>query len=193
MAEKNGETQITKRAEINRGTFYHHFLDKEEIIEEIEKDIYENFKKMLDEHIFRNFEDVNGIQKKCVLGQLQTKIKRQSVEQEIPHIFQQSCLQMVLFFHERREVMTILMGENGRPLFIERLERLYCETVRSTLTSSENSEKYYLQEFVLTGVISVIKSWLREGAVETPEKMSQILTANLTTTPSQIFDDNFTL
>jgi len=100
---------------------------------------------------------------------------------------------MILFFHERKEVMAILMGENGRPQFIERLERLYCETVRSTLTSSENHEKYYLQEFVLTGVISVIKSWLRNGAVETPEKMSQILTTNFTTTPSQIFGNDFDL
>ena len=184
---------LAKRAEINRGTFYHHFMDKEEIIEEIEKDIYENFKKMLDEHIFQNFKDVNGIQKKCLLGQLQAKIKGPSAQQEIPNIFQQSCLQMVLFFHERKEVMAILMGENGRPQFIERLERLYCETVRGTLTSSENHEKYYLQEFVLTGVISVIKSWLRKGAVETPEKMSQILTTNFTTTPSQIFGNDFDL
>ena len=184
---------LAKRAEINRGTFYHHFMDKEEIIEEIEKDIYDSFKKMLDEHVFKNFEDVNGIRKKCLLGQLQAKIKQQSVEQEVLNIFQQTCSQMVLFFYERKEVMTILMGENGRPQFIERLERLYCETVRSTLTSSENHEKYYLQEFVLTGVISVIKCWLRNGAVETPEKMSQILTTNFITTPSQIFDDNFAL
>jgi len=184
-------TTLTKRAEINRGTFYHHFLDKEEIIEEIEKDIYDNFKKMLDRHICQNFEGVSGIQRKCLLGQLQDKIKKQSVGQEILDIFQQSCLQMVLFFHERKEIMNILMGENGRPQFIDRLERLYCETIRNTLMSGENDERYYLQEFVLTGVISVIKSWLRKGAVETPEKISQILTANFTTTPSQIFDDSF--
>ena len=173
-------SNLAKKAGINRGTFYHHFVDKYEILEEVEGDIYNQFKLLMDEHVCLNHE----------------KLREEVGGNGIQDLFQNTFLQIMQFLYERKEIATILVGKNGRPQFIEKLESLYCETVRQNIGIESQIDDYrthYLQEFVFSGVISVIKCWLRNGAKETPEEVAKLLAVNLTTAPIKIFGDDFSV
>jgi len=173
-------SNLAKKAGINRGTFYHHFVDKYEILEEIEGEIYNQFRLLMDKHVCFNHKTLKG----------------KPSANEIQHLFQNTFLQIMLFLYERKDIATILVGKNGRPQFIEKLESLYCETVRRNIGAESQSDDYrthYLQEFVFSGVISVIKCWLRNGAKETPEEVAKLLAVNLTTAPIKIFGDDFSV
>jgi len=173
-------SNLAKKAGINRGTFYHHFVDKYEILEEIEDEIFNQFKLLMDKHVCLNHE----------------RVRNGTVGNEIQHLFQNTFLQVMQFLYERKEIATILVGKNGRPQFIEKLEGLYCETVRRNIGAKPPSEDYqthYLQEFVFSGVISVIKCWLRNGAKETPDEVAKLLAVNLTTVPIKIFGNGFSV
>ena len=184
MMSKVGLEQISvadlaRKAKINRGTFYYHFQDKEAVLEEIENEIYTNFKHLMQEKI-------------CLYHQ---KVKVKLVNIDKKHLFQESFLQLMLFLYERKDVVQVLVGKNGRPQFIEKIESLYCDTVRSQIDAKKNEDQriHYLQEFVFSGVISVIKCWMRNGAKETPEEIANLLALNLTTIPIKIFDNDFSV
>jgi len=167
-------SSLAKRAGINRGTFYHHFLDKYEILEEVENEMYTNFRLLLEEQL-------------C----LDMKI----LDNESPNIqalLEKTCLEIMIFLYERKELAQVLLGKNGRPQFIEKLESLYCQTVRNNMNPNNQDDDYqthYLQEFVFSGIISVIKCWLRNGAKETPEEVANIIAISLTNSPKNILKD----
>jgi AcrR family transcriptional regulator len=168
-------SSLAKKAGINRGTFYHHFTDKYEILEEIENDIYTQFESLMEDKVLR-LERYNNIP---------------SVE-DVPRFFQHSILQTMLFLYERKEIAIILVGKNGSPYFIEKLESLFYETVRNTMSTNSqhgSDQMHYLQEFVFSGITSVIKSWLRNGAKEAPEEIANLLAASLTTPPVSLVCD----
>ena len=175
-------SSLAKKAGINRGTFYHHFVDKYEILEEAEREIYAQFELLMKnkhDYIQLNLEE----------------LKENPTGDAIQQLFQSSLLRFMMFLYERKEITTILVGENGRPQFVRKIESLYCETVRDDIgakNQNENYQTHYIQEFVFSGVISVIKCWLRNGAKEAPEEIARLLAINLTTAPIAIFDyDSF--
>src|SRR5208337_1117624 len=53
--EKISVTDIIRRADINRGTFYAHYQDTQAVIEQIENEIIEKMLEFLGEFRFQNF------------------------------------------------------------------------------------------------------------------------------------------
>lgn len=167
---------LSKRAKINRGTFYHHYVDKYALLEEVEEEMYSSFQQVMADHI--------GVTIKNKIDQYGRR--------NIPQFFKEACEKLMTFLYERKELAQILIGENGRPQFIERLERLYIETVQIKLqnVSPEITENEALQqEFVYYGAIAIVKRWLRTGAKQSPEEIAEILAKCLTTSPVHMFEE----
>ncbi|EOH87904.1 TetR/AcrR family transcriptional regulator [Enterococcus pallens] len=167
---------LSKRAKINRGTFYHYYVDKYALLEEIEEEMYSSFKQVMENHI--------GVTVKSKIDQY----GRDNIFQ----FFKDACEKLMVFLYDRKELAKILIGENGRPQFIERLERLYIETVQLKLqnVSPEITESEKLQqEFIYYGVIAIVKRWLLTGAKQSPEEIAEILAKCMTTSPLTIFEE----
>lgn len=167
---------LSKRAKINRGTFYHYYVDKYALLEEIEEEMYSSFKQVMENHI--------GVTVKSKIDQY----GRDNIFQ----FFKDACEKLMVFLYDRKELAKILIGENGRPQFIERLERLYIETVQLKLQniSPEITESEKLQqEFIYYGVIAIVKRWLLTGAKQSPEEIAEILAKCMTTSPLTIFEE----
>lgn len=167
---------LSKRAKINRGTFYHYYVDKYALLEEIEEEMYSSFKQVMENHI--------GVTVKSKIDQY----GRDNIFQ----FFKDACEKLMVFLYDRKELAKILIGENGRPQFIERLERLYIETVQLKLqnVSPEITESEKLQqEFIYYGVIAIVKRWLLTGAKQSPEEIAEILAKCMTTSPLMIFEE----
>jgi|GEM_PF-1859032 len=173
---------LAKRAEINRGTFYHHFMDKEDIIEEVEGEIKDSFRELMGEML------------RMRAGHKKTPRDGMNGSKATQQMFETSCLLVMKFLYERRDITTILVGKNGRPQFIEELGDIYCDMISANVEVEFPGEAYqlnYLQGFVFSGMLATVKSWLRNGAKESPEEISRLLSINLATAPVRIYDDEF--
>ncbi|MEO1773138.1 TetR/AcrR family transcriptional regulator [Candidatus Enterococcus ferrettii] len=167
---------LSKRAKINRGTFYHYYVDKYALLEEVEEEMYSSLEQVMKDHV--------GVTVKSKIEQY----GRANIFQ----FFKEACENLMIFLYERKELAQVLIGENGRPQFIERLERLYIKTVQLKLqnVSPEITESEKLQqEFIYYGVIAIVKRWLRTGARQSPEEIAEILAKSMTTSPISIFEE----
>ncbi|WP_249274422.1 TetR/AcrR family transcriptional regulator [Candidatus Enterococcus clewellii] len=169
--EKMTVAQLAREAEINRGTFYLHYPDKYAVLEEVQEDIYQNFETIVTKYI-----GVSLIEKQV----------HQSVSLE--ELFRSACLQLMNFLYERKEVAQIFLGENGDTHFIERLEKVYTDVVRGKIKKQLSVSEDFQLEFVFSGAIAIVKKWIREGAEQSPEEVSQLLAECMTSSPIHIFE-----
>ncbi|HCM87474.1 MULTISPECIES: TetR/AcrR family transcriptional regulator [Enterococcus] len=173
--EKITVANLSQRAKINRGTFYHHFPDKYAVLEEVEDEIYSNFEQVLNDHV----------------GWAVTEKIDVYGREQVEKFFNEACLFVMKFLYERKETAQTLLGEHGRPQFIEKLERAYIFAVQKKirLNSHEFTEVERLQqEFIYFGAIAIVKRWIRNGAKESPEEMAQVISKCMTTPPIEIFE-----
>ena len=56
--EKMSVRDLTERANINRGTFYLHYLDKYDLLEKLEEELFEKVQAIIDETAFSNHMDL---------------------------------------------------------------------------------------------------------------------------------------
>ena len=67
LEEKNFEKisvrDLTERAGINRGTFYLHYLDKYDLLDKLEGELFAKIQAIIDELPFTNHPDMEGFAK----------------------------------------------------------------------------------------------------------------------------------
>lgn len=93
--------------------------------------------------------------------------------------------------YERKETAQILLGDFGRPQFIEKLERAYISEVQKKirLSSAAFTELEELQQdFIYYGAIAIVKRWIRNGAKESPEEIAQVISKCMTFPPIELFE-----
>lgn len=173
--EKITVANLSKQAKINRGTFYHHFPDKYAVLEEVEEEIYANFAQVLNDHV-----GWAVTEKIDVYGRM-----------HVERFFKEACLVVMNFLYERKETAQTLLGEHGRPHFIEKLEEAYISAVQKKirLNPHEFTELEKLQqEFIYHGAIAIVKRWIRNGAKESPDEIAQVISKCMVTPPITIFE-----
>ena len=173
--EKITVASLSKRAKINRGTFYHHFADKYAILEEVEEEIFSNFQQVLTDHV----------------GWTVTEKIDKYGRNQVGKFFEEACLVVMNFLYERKETAQILLGEYARPQFIEKLERAYISEVQKKirLSSAAFTELEELQQdFIYYGAIAIVKRWIRNGAKESPEEIAQVISKCMTFPPIELFE-----
>ena len=136
--------ELVEEADINRSTFYLHYSDVTELLQEIEEGLLEEMEEAalrhpiaLESHTTVNFfEDVFQ-----VLG-------------------------------ENREIGCALLGPNGDVSFIRKVESLLEEYSRNLLeivSPDAAEERKYFYSFCMQGCLGFIRMWLEEGRNMTPE------------------------
>jgi AcrR family transcriptional regulator len=144
--------ELTEEVDINRGTFYLHYKDVFDMLEQIEADMLNDFTKVMD-------------------GFDASKIKGQP--QPLPlliYIFQ--------FLKENATMCAALLSSNGDIAFVNKMKgiaRSKCLEHLDVLfhNGKVNNFEYFIN-FILSGCIGLFETWLKNGLVETPEQMAEL-------------------
>lgn len=148
---------IAKRANINRGTFYLHYLDKFDLLDQIEQRLFFD----LGEHI----------------DELQARyLRSQTFEKEQ----EQLADGLFSFIKGHAPVLKILLSDRGRAGFHLRFKDSFSEKVRKNL---EQHESFYVDlqvpidyflSFITSAFLGLIEQWIQNDLDKTPEEMTSL-------------------
>ena len=146
--------ELCEKADINRGTFYLHYKDVFHMLEEIEKELYEEFQDMILSHEI----SPDKIETKPILEDIFT------------------------FIAQNSDFCMVVLCERGDMVFVKKIVSIIYEKGYSDWSNifKKNDkalfDKYY--SFILYGAIGLIDYWLKNGLKESPEYMA-MLTENI--------------
>ena len=142
--------EIAEKADINRGTFYLHYKDIFDLMEQIENELLEEL-----EEVLRRYRASDLLTNPAV------------VFTEVFHLVK-----------ENSGMVSILIGENGDINFVNRLKDIVrgkCPEVakeEGVCQGSSAFEAYYA--FTVTGCIGLVQYWLDSGLKESPEELASL-------------------
>lgn len=153
MAEKSVNRitvrELTDIVDINRATFYAHYTDIYDLVEQTEKEIYENLQELLNQHAL----DYDGIDIRPLLRAL----------------FQ--------FIANDAEMGFALLCRHGDVAFFQRIQALvgdYFKAQWQRFNSDADSRWRQPFIFVLSGCTGMMQYWLEHGMQETPEELADL-------------------
>jgi AcrR family transcriptional regulator len=157
-------TDITTKADINRGTFYLHYTDKYDLLEQIENELIQE----LQQHIKNT--RLTDVVKIDLIDSME------SVNKPIPYM-----KKVFEFVKENSVLMKAILGPNGDPKFQNKLKELiHTNIFEKNLIKAFNKENMlvpeeYFVSYLLSAHIGVVQKWLESGMEKTPEEVALIL------------------
>lgn len=153
-------SDLAREAEINRGTFYHHFLDKYDLLDKLEMGIIEDLKEIL-----------------------LTNSEHEETDEPGELIPYEQILEALNYIKNDYHFIEALAGDGGDPNFILKVESVINEMIQSKLQESNNqlrSKEHlpadYAEKIFLSSVVTIIELWIEKGAHESPEQIARIIT-----------------
>lgn len=161
MEEKGFEgitvRDLTEKASINRGTFYLHYRDKYDLLEQSEEEIIIEMEQI-----------VNEIKPKDAIAYT-------SQNEPFPII-----LKLFEYFQENASFMKVILGPNGDASFQVKMKELIKKTFWKKIAEEIKIEEMlvpaeYLISYVSSAHLGVIQHWLESGMEKSPQEMTLIL------------------
>lgn len=142
--------ELSDLVDINRGTFYLHYKDVFDMVEQIEKELFESFHDVLDKHPAKA---LNG--------------------NPLPMI-----LDIFRLIEENGDMCRALLSKNGDLAFVNRLKDLIkyrCLNDWVQIFNTGKSQDFeYFYSFIVAGCIGLIQNWLENDFKESPEHMAEL-------------------
>jgi len=142
--------EICDDADINRATFYAHYLDQYDLLHQIENDVTDDINRYLNSYDFRGESDV--------LVEMLEKILE--------------------YIKENSELFDLLLNSNGDMKFQQELIKIICgQHFSSILTSNSVSKEdaEYIFIYFASGSIGVIQKWLKDGIKKPAKEMAELI------------------
>lgn len=142
--------EITEMADLNRGTFYLHYKDVFDLLDQIEKELLAGLEAALQKY------QAEELQKKPSLV--------------FADVFQ--------YTRDNADMVQILLGENGDLNFVNQVKELVREKCLKDwleLFQLENSrifDAYYA--FIVSGCLGLVTYWLENDMKESPQELARI-------------------
>ena len=153
-------SDLAREANINRGTFYLHYLDKYDLLDQLEKDVIEDLEEIL-----------------------LTNSELEKTDDPIELIPYEKILEALYYIKEDYHFIEALAGDGGDPNFIQNIENVISEMIQSKIEETDNqlrSEDYlpadYAEKIFLSSVVTIIYLWIEKGTYESPEQIARIIT-----------------
>ncbi|KPI57300.1 TetR family transcriptional regulator [Clostridioides difficile] len=151
-------TDLTQRADINRGTFYLHYVDKYDLLEKIENEIIQEIEEETKHLDSSNMMEID------------------TSSEPLPFM-----VKLFEYFRKNSVIIKSILGPKGDPTF-ERKIKKFIETNLFEKQKLRNfnideaiiSEEYFIQ-YILSADLGVIQYWLEKNMKESPEEMALIL------------------
>ena len=142
--------ELAELADINRGTFYLHYRDVFDLLNQIEEEL---------------------------LGELESVLEKYQPGSILPNTVQifKDVYELV---QKNSEIVGILMGDHGEWNFVNRLNQLLrakCQRDWSEHFRAESPElfdTYYA--FIISGCMGLVQYWLENGMKETPGELAEL-------------------
>lgn len=161
--EKITVTDIVKRADINRGTFYAHYQDTHAVIEQIGNDIISKLIEFLDEFQYKNF-----------------------FHNPLPLL-----LKISSYLEEDLEFYRILINSSGAENFLTKLKEifvLYMENNSNVPEDIKKSSEYHIRtNFFAGGIINLYQLWFRGEMEQSLEEISNEISKLVSASSAQFF------
>ncbi len=146
--------ELSDLVEINRGTFYLHYKDIFDLVEQIENELFEEFESIINQY-------------------------SASSHNSSPYpVFVDFCR----FLEKNKDICSALLGSNGDIDFTMKLkkfmaERCFEEFTRYNQTSAFKEEYNYIYSYFEAGAVGIVRYWLTDtsDARKTPEDVALML------------------
>lgn len=164
---------LTQRAGLNRGTFYLHYRDIQDLLEQSKEEVL----KGLTESVIRASE------RNCS-GPGAGKPTE---------ITQPSAVGAFEYFARHSRFFAVMMGPNGDPCFFLDWKRAMMEDMRKKSMKYQPDDSQlsiprdYLVAYIVSAHLGVIQHWLESGMKLTPEEMAALMTKLNVLGPKRIF------
>ena len=148
---------ISKVAGINRGTFYLHYLDKYDLLDKIEQQLFEDLGKHIDE--------------------LQS---RYSATQNFNKHQEQLASSLFGSIQAQAPLLKIFLSHHGRAGFHFRFRDAFSQKIRVNLEQNEAIQRKlnlsidYFLAFITSAFLGLVEQWVQNGLDKTPEEMTSL-------------------
>ncbi len=143
--------ELTELADVNRGTFYSHYKDLHDMLDQVEEGLFQQLSQTLCAH------DVQGL--------------REDLTPILMSVFH--------FILAHQELFTTILGRGEDERFFLRLRKLiygmYQREWSGTYDLGSASSTNYFLEFVVSGVVGLARAWVQGGMTESPEEMGALV------------------
>jgi len=152
-------SDITSKADINRGTFYLHYQDKFDLLEKCESEI---------------FQEIEDIAKDIKVDDLRKFSRNQK-----PLAYSVKLLE---YIKDNAAFMKAVLGPNGNVTFqIKLKEYIKANIGKVFLKEAEANEdrmkvpREYLLSYIVSAHLGVIQQWLQNELKESPQEIAQYI------------------
>lgn len=146
---------ITEELDINRGTFYLHYEDKYALLQEIEMDIINNIKSILENGAAYDLGGYILARDNDMLFNTLTEIYK--------------------YIKDSSHIIGVLIGPNGDASFQWKLKTLIEETLQKNLESQNLDNTIalkYMTVIASSAQLGIIQKWIKSDFQETPEELA---------------------
>lgn len=162
LIKEKGLDAITVRdivtlANINRGTFYLHYKDKYDLLEQTEAEILQDIQNLFMQAKATRAEETNGTEQ-----------------------LQQLLIQILGYVKDHAELMHAILGLQGKYSFITRFQRTVEKNLNLEILAGLKVDKFlvpkeYLIAYVLHANLGVLQAWLAGNCQEPPREIARVL------------------
>lgn len=141
--------EICELADVNRSTFYAHYLDLYDLLSKMEDEVLEDMKAYLNDHNFKQAEEAIKMTEKI--------------------------LQYIV---ANKEITQILLHENADPNFRKRVMKIAQKYLMVSWNLEEAVEvdfSHYLSTFIIGGCLQMIKEWMDDDLKQPPKEMAVLI------------------
>ena len=143
-------TELTGRADVNRGTFYGHYKDVYDMVDQLEEELFQELRELLDAY--------------------PADALRFGLRPILEDVFS--------FISRNQDIITSTLGIRQGEVFLNRLKELVQERVyREWQTLYQFGTPFQRDNslsFIVGGVVGLIQSWLTGGQGGSPEEMAAL-------------------
>lgn len=151
-------SDITRRARINRGTFYLHFVDKYDLLEQLEDETVSNLQSIL-------------------LGE------REIAKPKLDEVFPPERIREALeFIKSDFDFISTIAGPGGDPQLFAKVKLIIGDLLDTGLTrinmqivGNDTFPETYAREMILSRAMAIIDLWLANGGKEAPELVANMI------------------
>lgn len=146
--------ELTNRAGINRATFYIHYHDISDLLEQTHAEIIQDLREVLSTHI-------------------------EEETAERPYVM---LCDVFRFLQKHSDICSALLCENGDPIFIEALkapvrEKTFRDWQQLSAEDLDPVRASYFASFIVSGVVALFEQWYQNGMNESPEELAVLADA----------------
>ncbi|MBP3966950.1 TetR/AcrR family transcriptional regulator [Paenibacillus lignilyticus] len=149
---------LTLKAGLNRGTFYLHYHDKFDLLEQCKSEIWRGFEERI-QHA-------------------NPELLLQYVERDEAYPF---MVDVFRFLRENGDFFRVMMGPKGDPSFNLRYKELMLKHLYNKLMLLQPEDhkllvpRDFLTAYIISANFGVMQHWLETGMVHTPHEMALII------------------